>query len=250
MASHLRLRLLLLLAILALPAHAQLTESPATVERGTWLVEMDALAVSHDSTAGTHTTSVGVASTLLTTGLVENLDLQIGYEAYLTEKITTGGVATRTSGQGDFYLRSKWCFLPGEKFSAALLPYIKLPTNSGGIGNDDIEGGVIVPLETTQGKVTLSGMLELDFVRNATDDGYDTQTFVSLYAAHALTEKVGGYIETAVSKVSDGSPWAAAIGVGCTCCLTKKHSVDFAAYRGLGPAAADWDFALRFNLTL
>ena len=54
----------------------------------------------------------------------------------------------RQSGVGDMYVRTKWRFYESTDTytSIALLPYVKFPTNTGGVGNDAVEGGLIVPV--------------------------------------------------------------------------------------------------------
>jgi hypothetical protein len=129
-------------ALLALAAGArgQVTESPVTVQPGHFLLEVDALSLTIDREPGLKYTAFGAASTFLTTGLTSRLDLQVGAEFYLSQKFDAAGFTERQSGVGDVYIRAKYRFYESEDSytAVAVLPYVKLPTNSGGVGNDAV----------------------------------------------------------------------------------------------------------------
>lgn len=231
-------------------ARAQLTEWPKTVAPGRFLLEMDAISLTLDREGGDKYTAFGAASTFLTTGLTENLDLQVGAELFLTQKFERAGLRERDSGVGDVYLRAKWRFFhhPQTGHAAAVIPYLKLPTNSGGVGNDAVEGGVIVPWEARlAGGLSLNAMAEVDILRNDQDDGYDLSWYASLALRRDFTAALGGYAEMAGGKSSGGGPFAGTMGGGVTLALSEKTWWDFAVYRGISRGAADWNPVVRFN---
>lgn len=243
----------LLLACLAAATvlRAQLTEIPATVQPGRFLLEMDAITLTLDKEPGYKYTAFGAASTFLTAGLTSNLDIQVGAELFLSQKLDLGGFTERDSGVGDVYFRSKWRFYddPATGTAVALLPYIKVPTNSGGVGNDAVEGGVIVPWSThLPGGFEMAAMAELDLLRNDSDDGYDTYWYISAYLSRQLTKVIGVYGEAALGKSSGAGATEGLMGAGVTFAISENTWWDFATYKGVSSGAADWNHVIRFNL--
>src|SRR5687767_2612363 len=80
--------------------NAQLTESPQTIAPGRLLFEIDGLRLAYDrdDSSGTKHTAVAVASTLLSTGISENWEVQVGAELFLRETFSFGGARDSRSG--------------------------------------------------------------------------------------------------------------------------------------------------------
>jgi hypothetical protein len=151
---------------------------------------------------------------------------------------------------GDVYLRAKYRFFESnDTYTAvAVLPFVKIPTNSGGVGNDSVEGGVIIPMQTQLiGGFDFAAMAEVDFLRNDADDGYDTYWFASAYLHRNILKAIGIYGEAAAAKSSGGAPWEGTLGAGVTLTVSEHAWWDFAVYRGISSGAADWNHVLRFN---
>jgi len=230
--------------------YAQMTESPETVAPGRFLLEMDALSLTVDKNGGTKYTGIGAASTLLSTGLSANWDIQVGGQLFLSQQYEQGGFKERNSGAGDLYVRTKWrLFKDAERGVAlAVMPYVKLPTNSGGVGNRSVEGGLIVPWTSKLfGEWSLGAMVELDVLRNGADDGFDTAWFASAAASRQFTKTLGGYVEVAAGKTSGRGAWASSLGGGITFAISEQAWWDLAVYRGISRDAADWSPVIRFN---
>jgi hypothetical protein len=244
-----RLRLALLLGACTLPAAAQFTEVPATVAPGRFLLEMDALSLVIDRDGPDKFTAVGAGLALVTTGLSENWDIQVGAELYISQRFESGSFTERRAGIGDVYVRTKWRFYNSETLSAAIIPFVKIPTNSGGVGNDSVEGGIIVPWEAyLLGFFTLNAMVELDLVRNAADDGYDALWYGSAALSRTLTRRLALYAELDAQKTSGGGPIQSTLGVGAFLTLSDNLSWDFVMYRGLSRGAPDWNPVVRVNV--
>lgn len=241
---------LVLLAVSAGVARAQITESPLTVEPGRFLVEMDALSVTIDRNGGDKYTGVGAATTFLTMGVTRSLDIQIGADMYVHQKFTSGGLEERRSGIGDLYGRFKWCFWRDDQAgsAAAFLPYVKLPTNSGGVGNKAVEGGLIMPwMMRLPGNTTLDLMASVDFARNDNDDGYDVASWFSGSFSRPLFGPFAAYGEAVLSRSTGSSLWDGRLGGGLTLTVSERAWWDFSVYRGLSNGAADWNPVIRFN---
>lgn len=230
---------------------AQITEHPATVAPGSFLLETDALSLTLDKEGGGKYTAVGAGSVFLTTGLTHNWDVQVGAELFISQKFESGGFSERNTGIGDLYVRTKYRFYENAETGtmAAILPYVKIPTNSGGVGNDAVEGGIIVPWSASLlGGFHCDVMAELDFLRNDNDDGYDTYWYASASLSRSLTKAVGFYGEVALGKSSGASTTEGIMGAGVTLSVSDKAWWDFAVYKGISSGAADWNHVIRFNL--
>lgn len=229
---------------------AQITEWPTTVEPGRFLLEMDAISLTLDREGGDKYTAFGAASTFLSTGLAHNWDIQVGAELFISQKYESGGFTERDSGVGDIYVRTKYRFYENSETgtAAAIIPYVKIPTNSGGVGNDAIEGGIIVPWTTKlAGGFDFAAMAELDLLRNDNDDGYDTYWYASASLSRSLTKAVGLYGEVALGKSSGASATEGIMGAGVTLAVSESTWWDFAVYKGISSGAADWNHVIRFN---
>lgn len=230
--------------------HGQLTEWATTVAPGRCLLEVDVLSWSRDREAGQKYTTFGAASTFLTAGLTANWDVQVGAEVFINQKFEESGSRESQSGRGDVYLRTKWRFLESEETgtSMALLPYIKLPTNTGGVGNDSVEGGLIVPFQTSlPGECDFAAMVELDVVRNDRDDGYGSYWFASASLSRQVRKAIGLYAEATIGRPSGGAAWASTLGAGATFAMSESLWWDYSLSRGVSAAASDWMQVLRFN---
>ncbi len=147
-----------------------------TVAPGHFLVKMDVLSLKFQNQSSTpdntRYSAVGAGETFITTGLTEHLDLQVGLELFLHSRLKTTGGTSSSSGVGDLYIRPKWTFWsdPGLQALAAVMPFVKLPTNSGGVGNGSVEGGIIVPWSMALDRgFRTSAMAEWAILRNDAD---------------------------------------------------------------------------------
>ncbi len=229
---------------------AQITETPVTVAPGRFLLRMDALSLTLDHDAGTRYAANGVATTFLTTGLTANLDVQVGAEVFVDQRFDSGGLNDRRSGIGDLYLRTKWKFFqdPATGTAVALLPFVKLPTSTGGVGQKAMEGGLIVPWKADLvGGVSMTAMAELDFLRNSADNGYDSFWYASMALHRQVTRALGFYGELTVGKSSGGAPGEGKLGGGATFAVSDSVSWDYAIYRSFTSGTSDWKHVLRLN---
>lgn len=259
MPSRFRLRraagaaLLACLALSARPAAAQVTELPQTVAPGRVLVRVDGLRLSLDRRDGAGNTydALGVASTTLRAGLTSTVDLQVGLDFFIRESIETRGARDSDSGLGDVSLRTKWTFWKDDKAgaAAAVMPYVRLPTGSGGVGTDAVEGGLIVPWAVDAGAGFKAGaMAQWDLLRNDAGNGYDSRWFLSGFALRDLTKSFAVYGEATAEVSSAGfSTSAATIGAGALWRYARHLVFDYELQRGLGRRAAVWTHTWRVN---
>jgi hypothetical protein len=245
--------LLLVLALPALRLAAQVTETPQTMPPGHFLLRLDAITigVDHDTSGPKSYTALGLASALLAAGVTRDLDVQIGMQFFLRQTYQVQGTNRTSSGRGDTTLRFKYTYWrdPARGAAAAVIPYFKLPSNSGGVGNNHTEGGVIVPwLMDLGGGTALGAMAQWDVLRNLANTRYDSRWLISGFAKQHLFGALAAYAEStlAVSSAS-ASTFAGGIGGGVTYDLSKSLQLDYNLSRGLGRRATDWTNLLRVN---
>lgn len=244
---------LFLCLALATALRAQVTESPQTVAPGKFLLETDGIKLSYDRAdpAGNRYTGLAVASTILSTGLTKSLDLQVGATFFVKETFEFRGAREHRSGVGDLLFRTKWTFWRDDSVGAALavLPYVKLPVNSGGVGNDSVEGGFIVPWEMKLNDSFSAGaMFQWDQVRNNDDNGYDAHWGLSGFVQQNFTRAFALYAETTMAFSSAGfSDWTGTVGAGALLQITSHVQLDYEFQRGLNRNATDWTHVFRVN---
>lgn len=241
----------LFLAATVASARAQVTEAPETVAPGRFLLEMDALSLDHDRVGEAKSTALALATTLVSAGLTRTVDLQVGFQFFARTTYEDRAFHDTHAGIGDLTFRTKWTFWrdEGSGAAAAVIPYVKIPSNTGGIGNGSVEGGVIFPWAITlPGKVLTGAMLQWDILRNAANDGYDSRWYASAYAHRSFTRLLGLYAETTVSASSDSrSTFAGSLGGGVTLSVSENVVWDYEISRGVGSRATDWRHAIRLT---
>ncbi len=251
-------KLLCALALLATgwsPLRAQVTDTPQTIEPGKFFLRMDAVTVgvNRDSTEPNRFTALGLASSMLSIGMTQNVDVQFGAQFFVRETYQYHGTNSSRSGWGDTSFRTKWTFWRsvGGDAAAAVIPYVKMPSKTTGIGNNHLEGGVIVPWAMQLGPGSEAGaMFQWDQLRNDANNGYDSRWFASGFARQHIVGGLGAYAEAtmAVSSASSSS-FAGTIGGGMTFDFSKLFQLDYGLSRGLGGRATDWTGVVRLRWT-
>ncbi len=235
-----------------LPLAAQISEDPEVIGPGKLLFEFDGLrlGVDRDRSTGEKLDSLAVGSTLMSLGLTSRLDLQLGIDLYLRESLSLKGAKATQSGLGDVTVRTKWLFWDdqptGQKL--ALIPWVKLPSNTNGLGNHSVEGGLLVPWTRTQGPFTFGATAEVDFLRNPADTRYDAAWQGSAYVSRELFKPLSVYAEAVLEVPRTGlSHWAASGGVGIKFEATKHLALEYEWVRGFNDRATDTLQFVRFD---
>lgn len=226
------------------------TESAYTVDAGHFQLEMDFFNYTHerydaDTGADTRTDTWNVAPFNLKAGLLNNVDLQVIFDSYLQEQTEdrTAGTTERTSGIGDTTVRVKvnlWGN-DGDRTALAVMPFVKAPTNSAGLGNNSVEGGLIVPLAVELGGGWNMGvMTEVDVVRDESGSGHRPEFINSITFSRNIAGKLGGYVEFFSSVNGErGFGWEGTADVGLTYALTADMQLDGGCNFGVTRAADD-----------
>ena len=232
---------------------AQVTESPHTIAPGKLLFEVEGVRLSYDraDAAGNKYTGVAVASTIVSTGITDSFDVQVGADVFLRETFTFAGARDSQSGIGDVSFRMKWTVWRNEQRTAAVavIPFVRMPTSTSAVGTDHVEGGFIVPWAMTiEGAVVAGAMFRWDQLRNDANDGYDAHWQVAAFAERSLTRMFSVYTETTFHVASTGfSGWTATLGVGALLKLSGTVQLDYELMKGLNRRATDWTHVLRVD---
>ncbi len=225
------------------------TESPYTVDAGHFQFEMDLVSYTRDrDTSGsgdTRTEAWAVAPVNVKLGLCDNVDLQLVLEAWNRVRVEdrAGGAISRPSGFGDVTVRLKKNFWgnDGGKTALGILPFVKLPANQDHLGNNAVEGGVILPLavELPHGW-ELGAMTEVDCLRDETHGGHHASFVNSITFSHDIIGRLAGYAEW-FSEVSaeSGSCWMGTVDLGLTYGLTRDIQIDAGINIGVTKSADD-----------
>jgi hypothetical protein len=210
------------------------TEGPTTVDAGHFQFEMDFATLTHDN--GTDVWNVAPFN--LRTGLLNNLELNLIFGSFVHED-----TSATSSGVGDFITRLKFNFWGNDGGETALgfLPFVKFPTNTGGVGNHGLEGGVLFPFRANlPGKIEMGMETGTRILRSEVGPDYHAEFVNSITFSHELIGKLSGYCEffSTVSTEHD-SDWAGTVDLGFTYALTENLQLDSGCNIGVTRGADD-----------
>lgn len=222
------------------------TETPFTVDAGRFTMEADLFVYTRDTNSpdGTRTESFNFFVPNFKVGLTNNVDLQIIPEVYNIVRTTPkGGRTEERSGFGDVTVRVKVNFWgnDGGQTALGLMPFIKLPTNQNNIGNNSVEGGVIVPFAVKLSETWDVGMqTEFDFNKNQDASGYNLGFVNTVSFGHELSDRWSTYFELFTQQTTErGSQFVATFDTGLKYLLTENIQLDAGVNIGLTQAADD-----------
>jgi hypothetical protein len=150
------------------------SSSTCTVPEGYWQIESSLADWSLTRGEGSRSTSLALGSTAVKYGLGQSLHVEVAAAPYIRNRERSDAGRTTDSGFGDVTVKMKQRLTSADAgFSAALVPFVKLPTAAKRIGNGKLEAGLIVPLSwSLGGTLSLSSSPEIDLVADGDGDGY------------------------------------------------------------------------------
>lgn len=220
------------------------TESPYTVDAGRIQIETDLVASTYDKENGVTAETFDIAPFNVKLGLTNESDLQIAYGSFIRVRVDgPGGFKDRESGSGDLVIRYKrniWGN-DGGKTAFGVMPFVKIPTTTFDDANDDVEGGVIVPLAIDLGRgMGLGLMTEVDVLRSGDGDSYEPTFINSATVSFELTGKLGLYTEVFVERsAQSGAQTVVTLDAGLTYAVTDNLQLDTGVNVGVTEAADD-----------
>jgi hypothetical protein len=169
--------------------------APCTVDAGRWQVEADIYNFTTQTTDGVTTTTHLFTNPTLKLGITNTLDFEVNITPYEVVRIhdSVGGTTVTARGAGDLFLKAKWNLIgdDGGNFAAAILPYVKVPTAGRVIGNGEVEGGVIAPLQwNLPANWQLAVVPELDALADAAGSGRHANASLDLALGYPVSKEV------------------------------------------------------------
>jgi hypothetical protein len=225
------------------------TESAYTVDAGHYQIEMDVFSFAVDrynGVPGDHRSeALAIAPMNLKAGLLNNVDFQLVLQPYvsLREHNVGARVVSEQRGFGDVIPRLKVNLWGNDGGSTALavMPYVKLPTNTDNVGNNSVEGGLILPFAISLAdEWNLGLMTQLDINRDESGGGHHAEFVNTITLGRAIVGDLSGFVEfySSVSTESD-SEWVGTADFGLTYMLTEDIQLDAGAYIGVTRSADD-----------
>ena len=233
------------------------TESPYTVDAGHYQIEMSFADYTYDHRNLEHSDeridNFSVAPINLKVGLLNNVDIQLIIAPYIRERSAGDEEKEVKSGFGDIQSRLKVNLWGNDEGSTAfaVMPFIKFPTSTGMLGNDAVEGGIIIPLAVSlPADWGLGLMTEFDFNRNSEKDYY-TDFINTITLDHDIVGHLDGYVEFFSSvNCEDDSPWVGTVDVGLTFAVSENIQLDSGVNIGVTRSADDfnpfWGCSIRY----
>ncbi len=224
------------------------TESPYTVDAGHFQLEMDLANFTATDTDGGRVRAFNIAPINLKIGLLNQVDLQFVFDSYLHVSTRVRGATPETttpSGIGDFTTRLKINLWGDERGQTAfaLLPFVKIPTNTDGLGNNGVEGGLLLPLGVKlPADFDLGTEAGFSFYRNSFDSSYHAEFIQSVTVGHAIAGKLSGYLEFFSNLSTERqSGWVATADAGLAYLVTENLQLDGGCNFGVTKAADDFN---------
>jgi len=226
------------------PDRPDVTESPYTVDAGHFQLEMDFVTFTHDDADGVRTETWNVAPVNLKVGLLNNVDLQFIYDNYIhVHTEDRSGHTTTQSGFGDLTLRLKINLWGNDGGTTAfgLLPFVKIPTSTDDLGNNSVEGGMILPLAVKlPGDWDLGMEVATSEMRNDNSPGHHAEFVQTVTLDHRIVGKLSGYCEYFNDVSTTGGPgWIGTVDVGLEYLVTEDIQLDCGCNIGVTRAADD-----------
>ena len=209
------------------------TEGPTTVDAGHFQFEMDLATFTHD--AGTKVWNVAPFD--LCAGLLNQVELSLIFGSYVNEQ------STSTLSGVDFITRLKINLWGNDRGPTpfAFLPFVKVPTNTGGFGNDAVEGGSLFPFSVNlPGQIEMGMETGVSFLRNEIGRSYHEGFVNSVTFAREIVARLRAYCEFFSSVSTErNSDWMGTVDLGVTFAMTEDLQLDCACNIGAARGAAN-----------
>ncbi|CAN5836052.1 hypothetical protein BH11VER1_BH11VER1_05210 [soil metagenome] len=217
------------------------TESPYTVDAGHYQLELSFFDYRQDREGSLRNESWAFGLVNFKLGLSNKTDLQFVFNSYAEDKSQDGDITDRASGFSDLLLRVKTNLWgnDGGTTALALMPYVKIPTDTG-ISNGDWEGGLIVPLGiAVNDRVSVGLMAVGGYVRDEESGDSGFEWLHSATIGIELTELLGMYVEFA-GLAGAATDYQAFFNTGLTFSMIDNLVFDSGVRIGLNDAAEDF----------
>lgn len=219
------------------------TESANTVDAGHFQAELSFFDFTRDK-SGARTDTWAFGDLNLKVGLLNHVDLHLGFAVYNLEKTRLAGTTTTQHGFGDLTLRLKinlWGN-DGGKTAMALLPWVTIPSYTK-LSTHHPETGIVIPFAWT-----LNDRFSMGVQVGAAAQWDEAQDRYSLTVEHTVVLGVsiygplGAYVEYigAANAFPGDNSYQGIFSGGVTVTIGKNVMLDAATQIGLTKSADDW----------
>ena len=225
------------------------TESPYTVDAGHYQIEVSFLDYTYDKNnpdkTDTKVETFKITPINFKVGLCNNVDFQFVMEPHIAERTKADGEIQRKNGFGDIQTRLKINMWGNDGGSTALaiMPFVKFPTNQSNLGNDALEGGLIIPFAVKLPHDWDMGfMTEFDAKEDSASNDYHAEFINTITVGHEIIGDLNGYIEFFSSVSSEvKSKWIGTVDTGLTYAITNNIQLDMGVNIGITKSANDFN---------
>lgn len=174
------------------------SNAACAVETGHIQYEADIFNGSFLRLHGTTTDVYLATNPTLKYGVFRDVDIEANIAPYEVVRTSNASGSTTLGGVGDLFLRVKWNFYntADGKLSIGAIPYVKAPIARAGIGNGEVEGGFLMPINyKLTDKITLTTVPEVDDFKDAAGTGRHLNTAQLVNVGYSLPHNVTVYGE-------------------------------------------------------
>ncbi len=217
------------------PDRPDITESPYTVDRGHFQIEVDLARYTREGDDGEW--SLGQLN--LKYGVLDQVDVQLVVQSVAGAPTEEG----HDFGFGDTALRVKINLFGNDSgpTALALMPWIGAPTGAAR-GSEAVEGGLIVPLALELPLDFSAGlMVQGDVLNDELDDDYHFELVTTQALGHQVVGDLGAFFEAVqVYSTEPDVGYAVLFDGGANYLVTEYFQLDAGAGFGVTDAAPDW----------
>ncbi|MBC2668491.1 transporter [Novosphingobium piscinae] len=139
-----------------------------TVPQGAVQVEADVFSWTRLAATPARTDVLVYTNPTVKYGLGDNSDIQLNIAPLVEVRTRVGEQTVNQRGVGDLTIRFKQRLTgPDDAVQVTLLPFVKAPTAERGIGNEQWEGGLIVPVQLEIGPAMLTLVPQVNLLAGA-----------------------------------------------------------------------------------
>ena len=219
------------------------SSSTCTVPKGYWQIESSVADWSLVKSDGTRATSLAIGGTAIKYGVSDSMHVEVAGTPYVRGRERSDDGRSTASGMGDVTVKVKHRLTAAvAALSAALVPFVKLPTASKRLGNGKVEAGLVVPVSWSIGGTpwSLSSSPEIDLIADGDGGGYHVAGAGTLSLGITASDQLSLAVE-----LWSGRDWdedttrQASLGTNVAYKITSNVQIDGQADFGLTRDSAD-----------
>lgn len=185
-------------------------------------------------------------------GLTQSSEVLVAFAPHVQNEFHAPGMPTeKISGMGDTVLVYKYNLRgnDGEAFGMAIMPMLKAPTNTGGIGNNKWEPSMAVPLAwSVESGWTFLILPQVDLRKNADDSGMHVEYNYPLNISRNIAGPVDGFADLVMHTSNDRAfPMTSYWGTGLMLRDGANAQYDIGCNFGLNQDTPDFNIYLGWS---